>query len=247
MELPIISTVEGIAWPALAALPAASRLAVLFQLQHSQWWPLEKIRQHQFVQINTLLRHCVQHVPYYRETLADIIPADGIDQPQWLRLPVLTRDKVQQAGERLRTTVLSASHGKVSLQRTSGSTGKPVETLSTDITVFFWNVFTLRDHLWHKRDLSRTLAAIRFSLKDAVKPPHGAHASNWGRATHGVFETGAAATLSILAPIAEQVAWLQREDPDYLVTHPSVLAELALHCQREGYRVAVIARSADDL
>jgi phenylacetate-CoA ligase len=234
MEMPIISSVEGIRWPALPAVAAASRLAVLFQLEQSQWWPLEKIRQRQFTQINTLLRHCVAHVPYYRETLGHLVSIDGIDQQQWLRLPVLTRDQVQQAGERLHTTVLSPSHGKVSMQRTSGSTGKPVETLSTEITAFFWNIFTLRDHLWHRRDFSRKLAAIRFSLKDAVKPPHGAHAKTWGRATYGLFETGPAATLSILAPISEQVAWLQREDPDYLVTHPSVLTELALYCQREA-------------
>lgn len=234
MDLPIITVVEGIQWPALSSPAAAARLAVLFQLQQSQWWPEEKIRKHQFIQINNLLRHCVENVPYYRQLLGDSVKPGGISEEQWFDIPILSRDKVQQAGESLRTRSLPRSHGKAKMKRTSGSTGKPVETLGTDITDFFWNVFTLRDHLWHGRDFAKKLAVIRFNLDERAKPPRGIHSKSWGRATNSVFETGTSVMLSILTPISEQVEWLQKEGPDYLLTHPSVLTELALHCQREG-------------
>ena len=237
MDVSIKSVVQGIKWPALASSSGAVRLASLFQLEQTQLWSEEKLRKYQFKQINTLLQHCVQHRPYYQEVLGNGITLDGVSEEQWLNIPILTRDRLQQAGERLRTKVLPPDQGKVARHRTSGSTGKPVETLSTEITSFFWNVFTLREHLWHQHDLSGKLAVIRFTQDERAKPPQGIRSMGWGRATTGVFETGSSVMLSIFTPIAEQVAWLQREEPQYILTHPSVLTELALYCQREGVRL----------
>ena len=102
------------------------------------------------------------------------------------------------------------------------------------MNVFFWNVFTLRDHFWHKRDFSGKLAVIRYTQDKSAIPPYGIRSKNWGRATNGVFETGISAWINIHTPISEQIIWLQKEQPDYLLTHPSVLQELALHCKREA-------------
>ena len=234
MEIPISSSVEGIEWPALPAMIGASRLSVLFQIEQSQWWSQEKIRRKQFKQIDGLLRHCIQHVPYYREVLAKHIKPQALTEEQWHEIPLLTRDTLQQVGDKLRADALPEGHGKLVMQRTSGSTGKPVEVISTELTNFFWNVFTLRDTLWHRCDLSRKLAVIRH-LKDVdAKPPHGLRAKNWGRATAGMSETGICVMISVHTPIVEMATWLAKEKPDYLMTHPSVVQELALHCQREG-------------
>ena len=234
MDFPLSSTVKGIEWPALPSPSAAGRLAALFQIEQSQWWTEERLRESQFIQINVLLSHCVEHVPYYREVLDRKAILKSFNEEQWHNIPILTRSKVQQAGEALRAKNIPPDHGRVSLSRTSGSTGKPVETLSTEINHFFWNVFTLRDHLWHQRDFSGKLAVIRYTLKEGAKPPHGIRADNWGGATNGLFKTGDTAMLSIFTSISEQVAWLQREAPDYILTHPSVLQDLALYCQREN-------------
>jgi phenylacetate-CoA ligase len=237
VEIPIHTVIQGIDWPALPSHIGAGRLAALFQLEQSQWWPETKLRKQQFIQIDALLRHCVEHVPYYREILSKVITADMLTEEQWQHIPLLTRDKLQQAGNMLRTTAMPAGHGKVTLQRTSGSTGKPVEALATDITIFFWDIFTLRDHLWQRRDFSRKLSVIRFNQNENAGPPHGLQATNWGRACNGLFETAASSLLSIFTPISEQVAWLKKENPYYLITHPSVLQELALYCQRENIQL----------
>lgn len=240
MEISINTAVQGIDWPALPSANGAGRLAALFQLEQTQWWPEEKIRKHQFIQINTLMKHCLEHVPYYQEVLDKEMGQEGVSEENWHNVPILTRDKLQQVGERLRTKTLPSDHGQIRLNRTSGSTGKPVETLATDITGFFWNVFSLRDHLWHHSDLTGKLAIIRYTKDKRAKLPHGIRAKNWGSATAGVFETGGTIMLSVFTPITEQVAWLQRENPDYLLTHPSVLQELALHCQREAIQLPAL-------
>ena len=46
--------------------------------------------------------------------------------------------------------------GRSQSLRTSGSTGMPVEVMGNDLTGFFWHV-----HLWARRDMGGTLAAIR--------------------------------------------------------------------------------------
>jgi phenylacetate-CoA ligase len=240
VEIPIISSVEGIDWPALPSATAATRLAALFQIEQTQWWPQEKIRKQQFRQINALLRHCVQHVPYYREVLGSHIAGQVVDEALWQKIPLLTRDSLQQHGNKLRAMTVPSSHGKLVTQRTSGSTGKPVETLGTDISSFFWNVFTLRNLLWQRTDISGKLAVIRHFSDDKAKPPHGIRAKNWSRATSGLSDTGACVMISIHTPISEQLAWLQKEQPDYLLTHPSVLQELALFCQKEGVQLSFL-------
>ncbi len=42
-----------------------------------------------------------------------------------------------------------------------------------------------------------------------------------------VFQTGPSVTLNVRIDVAKQLEWLQREDPDYLITHASNLGALA--------------------
>jgi phenylacetate-CoA ligase len=227
----IVSAIPGILWPAVPAPNAATKLSSLFQLDQSQWWSAEKLRHHQFQQLRPLLRHCIETVPYYRKRLAKQITPETLSSEEWQQLPILTRDAVQQAGDQLHSRAVPPQHGKSWLQRTSGSTGKPVESYATVLTNFFWNVLTLRDHLWHQRDLSGKLAVIRFTHDERAKAPHGFRSVNWGRATEGLFETGESSMIDVFAPIPELAAWLERENPDYLLSLPSVIQDLALYCR----------------
>lgn len=233
MDWNISSSVTGICWPALPTPTAAGKLAVLFQLEQSQWWSEEKLRQYQYEQLKPLLRHCINYVPYYNETLKNLFSSDEVTEEEWLSIPLLTRDEVQKNGVQLLATAMPPGHGKLSKQFTSGSTGKPIETFGTDITGFFWNVFNLRDHAWHKRNLDSKLAVIRRTPSEEAKSPHGFRAKNWGRSTQGVIETGPVAMISIFTPISEQVEWLINQQPNCLLTNPSVLQDLALYFQRE--------------
>jgi phenylacetate-CoA ligase len=118
----------------------------------------------------------------------------------------------------------------VSTQRTSGSTGAPVAILTSGFATLYWNVFTLRDHLWHRRDLGRKLAVIRHGSQVDRAP-------NWGMATAGLVDTGPAVGYPLRADVDEQLDWLSAEQPAYFSTHPSLLDSLARRSIERGMRL----------
>ncbi len=231
------TAVPGILWPALTRGPLAGRLADLAaQLEDSQWWPAERLRARQYRQLAALLVHCARHVPFYRERLAeaDYRPGKPLSPETWQRLPILTRAEAQAAGAALAAERMPPGHGGTSVVRTSGSTGMPVVITKTAVASLFWNGFVLRDHRWHGHDLSRRLAAIR-AMEDGVgQYPGGLRTRSWSRTTALVQPTGPAFGLAITATTAQQLDWLHRVRPDYLLSYPSALAGLADFAGRTG-------------
>jgi len=224
--------VRGIGWPAIPIPPAAALLAVQFQLEQSQWWSPQTILQHQFRQLAGLVAHARNTVPFYADHyrfLGDAIK-NGISPGDWVGLPLLKREDIQRSGDALMSKGVPPDHGRVVGHTTSGSTGKPIRFSGTEITHFFWCAGTLRDHLWHKRDLTGKLAVIRTSVNDGEGP-------GWGPATDVAYVTGLSATLNIAADIDTQVKWLERQNPDYLLSHPSNLLALARRCLALGIRL----------
>ena len=82
-----------------------------------------------------------------------------------------------------------------------------------------WHAITLREHLWHRRDFSARLAAIRSVLGPGDQ-------KSWDCRPISV-DTGAAFGLRVSAPVSEQLMWLVERDPEYLITYPSNLMLLA--------------------
>ncbi|HIP79813.1 MAG TPA: hypothetical protein EYH07_15290, partial [Kiloniellaceae bacterium] len=223
---------EGIAWPAFPSTAAAVRLALLRQMEQTQWLSQPAILQRQLWQLSQLLRHAWATVPYYRDRLeeAGIIPDRALNYDNWLRLKPLRRGEVQRAGEALVSASVPKEHGTIGEAFTSGSTGEPVRVLSTEVTALLWDVVTLREHLWQQRDVSAKMAVIRRVSDGRAAYPDGLHLERWGRAVGSVFETGPLVALEIETSIANQVEWLQREQPTYLRVYPTNLLSLANHC-----------------
>lgn len=238
----VSSAVEGIAWPGIPAANGAAMLAVLFQLEQTQWWPEERLLARQRGQLARLLAHAAR-VPFYRERLAGglaDLPERGDWTEAWRRIPVLRREEIQaaDAGEAMLADALPPGHGEWREIFTSGSTGKPIRSVRSQLWELIWSAFTVRDHLWHRRDLSGTLAAIRESGAGKAPWPEGATAPSWGYSTDAVFATGPMVGLNITTPVERQVEWLLRRDPDYLLTHPSIAQSLAQACLERGVRPA---------
>lgn len=227
------SGLPGIVWPALPVPQAAGQLALLFQMEQSQWWPTEAILARQFDQLHALLAHAEATVPFYRERLT----AAGFSRDRPLtpavfsRIALLRRSELQQRAKDLQSNAPPPRHGALNSVQSSGSTGVPVTVVGNGLTQFVWNAITLRDHLWHRRDLGAKLAAIRY-LDSA--PPEGIVADGWGGATDGVCRSGPAAALHIGTDIVRQVEWLHQTRPDYLLSYPSNVLALARHCLERG-------------
>ena len=229
----------GIVWPAISDQSGNILLTLLFQLEQSQWWPPERLCAAQFGQAARLLRHAFETVPFYSERLgqAGYDPDAAIDEESWLDLPLLARADIQLADKDLWSRALPKSHGKASKLVTSGSTGTPVEWLSTGLTSIFWDLFTVRDFLWRRCDVSGKLAAIRYDRTGSANYPDGAALANWGAGFASAMPTGPCAFLSIDTAIEQQGEWLARQDADYLITHPFNLQALIRHCAESGIEI----------
>jgi phenylacetate-CoA ligase len=225
MEWRFEGAMPGVAWPAISAPHAAAKLALLHQLEHSQWLSYARIGQLQSRQLELLLRHAATTVPYYRKRWGSTASAQDFAD-----LPLLIGRDLQDNFAELKSKAIPPEHGTVVEVRSSGSTGSPKRVLKTQLSQLFWHALTLREHLWHRRDLSGKLAAIRRGASGKQ--------SSWGTATEGALVTGAAVGLGVEKQHVEaQVAWLQREDPSYLLTYPSLLGELARTCLSGGIRL----------
>lgn len=213
-------SLPGVAWPAVPGPDGAAATALLFQFERSQWFPPDALRERQQRQLDVLLRHVLETVPYYR----------GLRGARFDQLPILARRDLQQGFESLKSERVPPAHGALGETRTSGATGSPVRVLKTQVTNLFWSAFTLRDHSWHRRDLGRKLAVVRQGIKAGT-------AASWGPATDGVVATGPCIMLTPASSAGEQLDWLQREQPAYLLTYPSNLAELARLSLARGVRL----------
>ena len=196
-------------------------LALQFQLERTQWLPPARLLELQFRQLEAVMRHAHDTVPYYRERWRGLYdPAAPLTPQRFAQIPFLTRNDLRSQFEALKSTAIPPAHGGVGESRTSGSTGSPVRVLKTALNELWWRAFTLRDHRWHRRDLGGKLAAIRQAVEDG-------ESSGWGPATDGVAVTGPCATLHIRSDVDAQFAWLERQRPQYLLSYPSNVAELA--------------------
>lgn len=214
-------------------------MSLLFQMERSQWLSPDRLWIHQCRQLTELLTHSYRTVPFYRQRLkeANFNPGKKVTGDLWRRLPILTREEVQEAGVRLRSSAIPRRHGETFTISTSGSTATPVTVQKTWGSQIFFQAINMRDHLWHRPDLSGMLCSIRpeFDMKEASYP-RGISWDVWEGPTSDLFETGPSAGLHVHTAIEDQVKWLRRKNPSFLVTVASNLLGLANYCRVEGIR-----------
>lgn len=226
------SAAPGIAWPAVPAQEAALLLSLQRQFEHSERLDPATLERLQVVQLEHLLAHAHAEVPFWGERLRDAgyRPQAALSWDVFRRIPVVQRKDMQAAGELAYARTVPPAHGAIGTDATSGSTAEPIRFRTTDICKVFWHALTLREHLWHGRDFSGRLAAIRSVLSPGDQP-------SWGMPADLVFETGPAYGLRVSTPVSEQAAWLVERDPDYLITYPSNLMALAREFMASGARL----------
>jgi phenylacetate-CoA ligase len=201
----------------------AVALGLQFRLQQTERIPLSNRQQLEIQARDKLIRHALQSVPYYRDH--PLIKAMG-QHIRWADFPILSREQLQANSDSLISQAPPAEHGRHYEFRSSGSTGRPVKSISSDYAQLFWRALTVRDHQWSRRDLSGHMAMIKYHGPDEHRYP-GSRQSNWGQATHMLGYSGQMSTLNSREPLERQYQWLCEIQPDYLLTYPSNLQELA--------------------
>jgi len=223
-----ISEVGGIVWPAIAPAPAATMLAMQWQLEDAHWWPADKLLEQQMRQLRMLVGHAVAHVPYYRDLLADagLGSASEIDAESFRRLALLPKSKVRSNEAGLTASWMPSHHRRTIYTYTTGSTGEPTRVAHTDVSQFFSDALGIHDHLLHGRDLSQKYGVIKSSVKRGSQP-------GWG-VVNALFSTGPAVQQSSSLDMDAQLDWLLEERPAYLQSYCSNLLALVKRSAETG-------------
>jgi phenylacetate-CoA ligase len=228
---------DGILWPATPRHADAALFALMYQLEDSQWWPAETLLAHQLDQLEGVIAHAAQTVPFYGDRLKVLsgVKPGALTIEALRRVPVLGRTDIQDAGDALVSTRMPKDHGAVTEVRTSGSTGRPITVKTTAVSGLFFRALNLRHHLWHGRDFAgKSTRITRGRAADDDKP------GGWIPG----YPSGPMVAFPVTRPTDEQLAWLAAEDPEYLLTYPSNLRALLERAGETGVRPAALREAA---
>lgn len=237
-----IKSLPGTTWPPLP-FPETSLIWSAYQtLDKTQWLKPSEIQELQLQQVNTLLKHCYDNVPYYHQLLDSIYQ---FDKPvtsliDFRRIPLLTRTLYQQNFEQIKAIKLpDGMQLNQTSTFTSGTNGVPIEVLKTNRNDLWWIAFSMRDFEWCKMDPRKRIAAIRLiAMSNADLPAalEGISSSSW--LPPGIMESGPAFGLDIRQDPKLQIKWLKKISPSYLISLPSNLDVLAGMLQESGQKIA---------
>jgi phenylacetate-CoA ligase len=223
--------------PAVPATAFGQNLRSLIEL-FEEWdrRPPALLQQYQEGQLQLLLRHAYETVPFYRGRLAaaGYRPGQAITPEFWQGLPLLQRRDLQDQADALRSTKVPAEHGGAFKINTSGSTATPVSVWRTDLHALILEALVVRKLLWQSCDFRLKLGAVIRDHGGASFAPAGRHLSDWGPPSALAYRTGPAVVLDNRSTPAEIAAWLRREQPDYLRIAPILLKELSYHYLDQG-------------
>jgi len=222
--------------PLATPTPYGQQLRVVTeQLEKSQWWSPDLMQRFQLDQLNRLVAHAYDTVPFYRARLAaaGYRPRQAITPEFWRSLPLLRRSDLQDQGDALRSTSVPAEHGGSFKISTSGSTAMPVSVWRTQLQAQILEAVVLRKLLWQSCDLRLKFGVIERDPTGASFAPAGRRFANWGAAAQA-YQTGPSVMLDNRSSIAEMADWLLREKPDYLRVPPALLKALSFHFLDRG-------------
>ena len=199
-------------------------IAFLRALDKTQYLAPDHMLAYQRRLLGPLLRHARDETAFYADRLARLFRTnDSIDWDRWPELPILTRQDVQENFEALSARSLPPVAGDTTEDTSSGSTGRPVTYLQTDLQNLAAACCSERFFTWHGLRPEALAARIRATKNPEAAYPHGRF-HNWWRVSR---EESPVMDLTIATTHADQIEWLKRLKPAYLLTYPSNMRELA--------------------
>ena len=116
-------------------------------LEQSQWWPAERLRDFQWQELQRLLKHAFETVPYYRQTFAaaGVSLSDVRSWDDFRNLPALTREEVNRYRRELCSTNFSE---RLLPETTGGSSGVPTRFFITATSCDWRDAAAQRAYGW---------------------------------------------------------------------------------------------------
>lgn len=146
---------------------------ILRELNRSQHWSREKLRELQLQRLREVVRLAGEHTPFWRERFARAdLKADGIQDLDDLRkLPLLDKETIRAHREEM---VWREEGPRVKLVRTSGSTNEALEFYTSSTREAHINAARMRGHEWvgirrGEKELYYWGSPIELSKQDRIK------------------------------------------------------------------------------
>lgn len=219
----------------LAKSRSSPQKLLLEALREHETASAEALRAAQLAHLTRWLPAVAHGVPSYRERLQPALRRGAdLTWDHFGELPLLTRAELQDAGSAPECS--SASERRLAFENphppppfrpigestTSGSTGQPITTKTSRASSEWAQALRLRLLQWQAFDPEKTCAFIHRPFeRGQADPPEGMDAGPWAP-----LGKGRAWVLNLHTGVDEQLEWLLRKRPTYLVTYPSNLLAL---------------------
>jgi phenylacetate-CoA ligase len=201
-------------------------IRVLRELERTQWWPAERLREEQMRKLHALL-DIAQAVPHYRQAWGGPPESSGeIRCPADLqRLPILRKEQLRAGAAKLRNPQFD---GPVNEQVTTGSSGVPLVVQRSRLSGAYGRAAKLRGHRWHGLRLGDR--EVRFG---------GVSIEALGRRRARMVDrlmNRTRLSTADLSPVrlADYIEIVRRRRPRYLYGYPSALTLFAAEAKRRG-------------
>lgn len=138
---------EQVLLPGYDFLRRSKHSSIRALVEKSQWWSRDRLLEFQWKELEKLLDHVFQTVPFYREKFGAAGAQRG-DIRTWddfARLPVLTREEINQNREAMSS---ESYHGKLIGHATGGSSGVPLRFYITRPSFEWRCAVTERAYSW---------------------------------------------------------------------------------------------------
>lgn len=199
-------------------------------LKESQYWSADQLEEYQLQQLNKLVIHAYQNVPYYERVFNEIglKPKDIQDLKDLEQLPFLTRDIVRENLKDL----CSRSHSRNQFQHvtTGGSSGVPLELyLESGVT-------DAKEWAFMKTQWDRV--GFRFRDKCAIFRGYKVPVSNntfWKSHLFGRWLLFSSYDINN-KNISTYIKKLKAYNPKYIQAYPSTISLLANHINENNIR-----------
>lgn len=211
-------------------------------LMESQYWPRERLLEHQREHLSTLLGHARANVPFYEQRLDAVFRSDGsIDWDRWREIPIVARQDLQQRRTAMHALQIPEHAGRMVAATSSATTGVPVVSSHNMLMFSRARTARLRAFDWHKVDWSRNHIGLTLEDPPAGAWPEGRAAGRWGPPWVPAAQRGRVFELNIAETPARFLDFIQRHEAAYYSATAVRSCALAHEAQRLGIAVALDA------
>lgn len=158
--------IRHVVFPAWTYRNGGARLRHLREMERRQFWPAERLAEHQWSSFRQLIAHAVDTCPYYRDSFgrAGLSPSD-LESPDDIRdVPMIAKEDVQRNAQ----AMISSRYRRESLieDMTGGSTGSPLRFYYDHDRAESRGAATLRHDRWAGWDIGERKALLWGASRD---------------------------------------------------------------------------------